>query len=441
MTLPEPSPTRGPAAGPAPPAGVDAMSLVRWTLVVFMALVAFASVMYAVGALDGLGGRGGGRAAARTPYHCPMHPSIVQDHPGECPICSMTLVPFGDEPARAPSTDGGAPAGLAPIELSPERIQMSGLRTAKVTREPLGAELRAVGTVTASERGQAQVSARFAGWVQQLLVSETGRVVRKGEALATIYSPDVLRAEQEYLTARKWAAAPEGSAAGGAPGLAEDARKRLELLGVAPQEIDELVRTGQPQRTVTLRAPAAGTIVRKTAVAGTYVQPGSELYAVADLSSVWLIAEVAERSAGRVRVGQPARLELTAYPGQTFKGRVALVSPTLDAESRTLRLRVELRNPGGKLKPGMYGTVFLDVPRAEALVVPSEAVVDTGDVQYVFVARGGGRFEPRVVEVGEHESGKAQIRRGLAEGDLVVTTANFLVDSESRLRAAVAGSR
>ncbi|HEV3032545.1 MAG TPA: efflux RND transporter periplasmic adaptor subunit, partial [Polyangia bacterium] len=284
---------------------------------------------------------------------------------------------------------------------------------------------------------------RFAGWVQQLLVSETGRVVRKGDALATIYSPDVLRAEQEYLTARKWAAAPEGegSTPSGAPGLAEDARKRLELLGVAPQEIDELVRTGQPQRTVTLRSPAAGTIVRKTAVAGTYVQPGSELYAVADLSSVWLIAEVAEQSAGRVRVGQPARLELTAYPGQAFKGRVALVSPTLDAESRTLRLRVELGNPGGKLKPGMYGTVFLDVPQGEALVVPSEAVVDTGDVQYVFVARGGGRFEPRVVEVGERESGKAQIRRGLAEGDLVVTTANFLVDSESRLRAAVAGSR
>lgn len=435
----------------APPPGVPAMSLVRWTLVVFMALVAFASVLYGVGAFDRLGkgpAGGPGAAAKRTLYHCPMHPSIVQDHPGECPICSMSLVPFTEGGAGHATPDaaaaGGlaAPPGLVPIELSPERIQLTGMRTARVSREPLRTELRTPGTIAASERGQAEINTRFAGWIQQLLVAETGRAVRKGEALATIYSPDVLRAEQELLTARKWSADPPGAATAGGPAdLADDARKRLELLGVAATDIEELLRTGQPHRSITIRSPVSGTVVRKSAVAGTYVQPGSELYAVADLSTVWILAEVEEQAVGRVRLGQGARLEVPAYPGQTFKGRVQFVSPVVDAGSRTLRVRVELRNPGGRLKPGMYGSVFLDLPRADALVVPTEAVVDTGDVQYVFVARGAGRFEPRRVRVGAREEGRAQILEGLADGETVVTTANFLIDSESRLRAALEGGR
>jgi Cu(I)/Ag(I) efflux system membrane fusion protein len=344
--------------------------------------------------------------------------------------------------AAAGAPDARGPAGLAAVELSPERIQLSGLRTARTVRAPFGGELRAVGAVAASERGQGQVTTRFAGWIEQLLVEETGRVVRKGQALATIYSPDVLRAEQEYLTARKWAEAPRPAGDGaGAPSLAADARRRLELLGVDGREIDDLSSAAEPPHAVTLRSPVTGTVLRKAAIAGAYVQPGSELFAVADLSTVWMVAEVPEQAAGRVRAGQAARIELDAFPGRPFAGRVQLVSPTVDADSRTLRVRVELRNADGALRPGMYGTVFLEAPQREALVVPAEAVVDTGDARYVFVARGEGRFEPRAVEVGDRQGGRAEIRAGLAEGELVVTTANFLLDSESRLRAAVEGSR
>jgi Cu(I)/Ag(I) efflux system membrane fusion protein len=440
--------------GPLPP-GLAAMSLVRWVLVIFMALLAFASVLYGTGALDKIAGlrHGPGSAAAKTVYHCPMHPSVAQDQAGECPICSMTLVPgpeAGLAPAPQPARSKTAETvpGLAPIDLSPERIQLTGMKTAKVVRQPLRTELRTVGAVTASERGLAQINTRFGGWIQQLLVAETGRKVRRGEALATVYSPDILRAEQEFLTARKWAAtaSPSRAPAGephehgeGNAGLAEDARKRLELLGVADQDIDEIARTGQLQRTITIRSPVTGTVIRRSAIAGGYIQPGSELFAVADLSNVWVVAEVYEHEVARVRVGQPARLELPSYPGQIFTGRVQFLYPTIDADSRTMRVRLEFRNAGGKLRPGMYGTVHLDVPAQEALVVPAAAVVDTGEMQVVFVAKERGRFEPRRVKVGGRADGNAQILEGVAEGEMVVTTANFLVDSESRLRAAIEG--
>jgi membrane fusion protein, copper/silver efflux system len=451
MSTPSPDGFEG---GRLPP-GLAAMSLVRWVLVIFMALLAFASVLYGTGAIDKLVGPGHGSAGVAKLYYCPMHPSVVQDHPGECPICSMTLVLKPESGATPPPQatmtvppPSAVVPGLAPIDLTPERIQLTGMKTAPVMRQPLRSELRTVGAVMASERGLAQINTRFAGWIQQLFVSETGRQVRRGEALATVYSPDVLRAEQELLTARKWAASTGGPPpAGGAlhghdeatAGLADDARKRLELLGVAPQEIDDVARTGQLQRTVTIRSPVSGTVIRKNVVAGGYIQPGSELYAVADLSNVWVVAEVYEHEVARVRIGQPARLELAAYSGQTFKGRVQFLYPTIDADSRTMRIRLEFRNPGAKLKPGMYGTVHLDVPQQEGLVVPSAAVVDTGEMQVVFVAKGAGHFEPRRVKVGARADGHTQILEGVTEGETVVTTANFLVDSESRLRAAIEG--
>jgi Cu(I)/Ag(I) efflux system membrane fusion protein len=328
-----------------------------------------------------------------------------------------------------------------PVELTPERIQLSGIRTAPAKREPLRSVVRASGVISPSERGMAQINIRFAGWIQKLRVSETGRQVRKGEILATIYSPDVLRAQQELITARGWAQGSPAGAAHGLPvgNLTEDARRRLELLGVADTEIAEIERAGQPVRDMPVRSPVAGTVIRKDAVEGAYVQPGSILYTVADLSTVWVVAEVSESDVRRVRVGQAARLELPAYPGQTFVGKVSFVYPMLDAQTRTLRLRVELRNPKQLLRPGMYGTILLELPASEGLVVPSEAVVDTGEVQYVFVAKPGGRFEPRQVKVGARADGRAEILDGLRADEVVVTTANFLIDSESRLRAAVAG--
>lgn len=509
MSASEGAPTGDPELAEHVPPGVRTMAIVRWVLVGIMALAAVGSLLYATGGLEKLAGAGH-KSGGGTLYYCPMHPSVVQDHPGECPICSMTLVPKSESGGSAPSkpaaptsdgmgaagskpaasdkyycpmhpnrtsndpnarcpdcgmkmvpklsaksADSGMPAmtmsasqspgvpGLAPVDLSPERIQLTGMRTGEAKREPLRSELRTVGVVSENERGLAQINTRFAGWVQKLMVAETGRKVSRGQVLATIYSPDVLRAEQEYITARRWSA-PGGPAVGGEHGissanLAEDARRRLELLGLAEPELAELGKTGQALRDVAIRSPVNGTVIRRDAVEGSYVQPGASLFAVADLSTVWVIADVYEHELRRVRVGQAARLNVTAYPGETFTGKVQFLYPTIDPETRTMRVRLEFRNPKQTLKPGMYATVRLDLPPTEGLVVPAEAVVDTGEVQYVFIAKPGGHFEPRRVKVGGRTDGDAEILDGLAEGETVVTTSNFLIDSESRLRAAIEG--
>jgi Cu(I)/Ag(I) efflux system membrane fusion protein len=343
--------------------------------------------------------------------------------------------------------------GLAPIELTPERIQLIGMRTATVERAPLADSLRTVGVVAANERGLAQISVRFSGWVQQLLVAETGRHVKKGEVLATIYSPEVIRAEQELLTARGWAARA-GTGGGeaapadvGPPGSLGDlgaaARRRLELLGIAAPEIDAVIARGKPADSVPIRSPVDGFVTARNVVPGAAVQPGPPLFEVANLSRVWVLADVFEHDAARLHVGQKGSLELTAFPGEHFDGRVQFIYPTVAASTRTLKVRLELANragPGGvKLRPGMYGNVSLALPAAVGLVVPAEALVDTGEHQYVFVATGGGRFEPRAVTVGARTGDKVQIASGLSAGETVVATGNFLIDSESRLRAAIAG--
>jgi membrane fusion protein, copper/silver efflux system len=443
----EPPPLEAPKAVPP---GVRAMSIVRWILVVAAALVATASILSYAGVLDG----GKTTAASAELYHCPMHPAVVQDHPGECPICSMTLVPKPKGKVKAsgkaapPEPKADVP-GLGPVDLTPERVQLIGMRTATVKREALGGELRTTGVVGANERGLAQITTRFAGWVQKLSVSTTGERVRRGQVLATIYSPDVLRAEQELLVASGWnAGQPGGSGshehdAPALTGLATSARRRLELLGISAQEIDEVLRSGKPSEAVAIRSPVEGYVVSKNAVAGVALQPGTVLFEVADLSSVWVTADVYELDVSRVHVGQRARFELASYPGEIHTGKVQFVYPVLDGQSRTLKVRLELRNrsdrSGPRLRPGMYGAVYLNLPGATGLMVPAEAVVDTGEMHYVFVAKDGGHFEPRLVKVGARTQGKVEIAGGLAEGERVVTTGNFLIDSESRLRAAIEG--
>jgi len=445
------------------------MSVVRWVIVGAAALAATVSIVSYVRARHGTPAGHApsgdqGRAASASPsaqlYYCPMHVSVVQDHPGECPICSMTLVPKPVGQGAPDRPGSSAVPGLAEVDLSPDRIQLVGMRTATVKREVLGGELRAVGVVVPNERGLAQVSPRFAGWIQQLLVSETGTRVRRGQTLALVYSPEVLRAEEELLVARGWNASGRdhaGSARGAAsataplPGLDADARRRLELLGVADREIDEVLRGGKALDAIPLRSPVDGTVVAKAAVAGGAVQPGTVLFEVADLSLVWVTVEIPEQDVARVHVGQKARFELTAFPGEAHDGKVQLISPVLDASARTVRVRLELRNridrDGPRLRPGMSGTVRFDpaalspaAAAAPALVVPAEALVDTGQARYVFVAKPGGHFEPRPVKVGARAGDRVELLSGVAEGETVVTTGNFLLDSESRLRAAIAGA-
>lgn len=426
-----------------PPRGARAMAVVRWGIVLATALVACGTIWH-FAATPGAG------AAVGQRYYCPMHPSVVQDHPGQCPICSMTLVPMPQATVPATPAPSAAPAGMAPVELTPERIQLIGMKTAVVKREALGGELRTVGVVEANERGLAQVNARFSGWIQKLPVSATGERVRRGQVLATIYSPEVLRAEQELLVSNGWKAeaATETGAAhdhdpGGVAGLAVEARRRLELLGVAPQDIDEVVASGKPAAATPVRSPVEGYVFGKTALVGLAVQPGTVLFQVADLSTVWVTADVFEQDLGRLHVGQKARLELSAYPGEISVGKVQFVYPTLDPASRTLRVRLEFRNrfdrSGPRLRPGMSGTVRFDLPPTTGLMVPAQAVVDTGDARYLFVAGPGGHFEPRVVKLGARLGDHVEVLGGVAEGETVVTTGNFLIDSESRLRAAIQG--
>jgi Cu(I)/Ag(I) efflux system membrane fusion protein len=438
------------------PAGLRTMSVVRWVLVIATGALAALSIAYASGALARRSS-GGARSEHAQLYYCPMHPSVVRDHPGECPICSMTLIPKPEGPtpkAATAAADARPVPGLSEVDLTPERIQLIGMRTAKVERAALAGSLRTVGVIAANERGLAEISVRFSGWVQQLMASETGRHVKRGEVLATVYSPEVLRAEQEYLTARGWeekaGAAPAPDHHGGVEGaiqtgLAADARRRLELLGIAAPEIDAIAARGRAADSVPIRSPAEGYVTARNVVPGAAIQAGAPLFEVADLSKVWLLADVFERDAARLRVGQKASLELTAYPGERFAGRVQFIYPTLNPSTRTLRVRLEFANHAGpsgvKLRPGMYGNVALELPAASGLVIPSEALVDTGEHQYVFVAKPEGRFEPRTVRVGGRAGDKVQIADGLAEGETVVTTGNFLIDSESRLRAAVEGQR
>jgi Cu(I)/Ag(I) efflux system membrane fusion protein len=462
----------------APP-GTRTMAIVRWSLVALMALAAVAAWV------DHVRTSRAAHQPAGEQYLCPMHPQIVTAQKGECPICGMDLVPAGaakaggaqgpagaearytcpmhpafvttDPKARCPDcgmklvplppAEAAAPAGppvpgLAPVELTPERVQLIGMRSVPAVRQALAASIRAVGFVAANESSLVSVNIRFSGWVEQLAVGQTGQLVQKGEVLASVYSPEMLNAQQVFLNAIKWTDRKPGGT-GQSPAIANDlerdARLRLELLGVAPQDIDAIADAGQPQRSVNVRAPVRGFVSRKSVLKGLYVQAGNELFQLADLSTVWVLVDVYESEIPRIKVGQQATFELKAYPGRKYPGRVQFIYPALNPGSRTLQARVELHNPSLELKPGMFGDVTLELGAAEAVVVPSEALIDTGEHQYVFVDRGAGRYEPRAVQAGASSGGRVAILDGLAAGEQVVTTANFLLDSESRLRAAVEG--
>jgi len=456
-----------------PPRGVRTMAVFRWILVAVMAVVAALSVTHSFGLVSSESA-----SAEAAHYYCPMHPQVVQDHPGECPICSMTLVKkesSGKTTSPAPSTGsdkpspekaadaapaaperpvtavGSAPGraqgvpGLVPIELGFDRVQTIGVRTATATVEELSAELRTVGFVSADEARLARVHTRFSGWIEQLDAAVTGQKVSRGQVLASLYNLELLPAQQEFLASRRWnsggvAGAPSamGPAIGGE--LEKDARARLELFGMSPAEIERVAETGKPIRTVAVTAPIGGYVIAKSAVQGAYVQPDTQLFEIADLSKVWVLADIYEYELGRVSVGQVADVLMGAYPSERFTGKVGFIYPAVDASTRTLRVRIELDNKGMRLRPGMYGDVVIRQGGARGVVIPAEALVDTGEYQYVFVTKDGGRFEPRRVRAGPRAADKVQILEGLAPGEVVVTTANFMIDSESRLRAAIEGA-
>jgi Cu(I)/Ag(I) efflux system membrane fusion protein len=384
-----------------------------------------------------------GAASPKTQmYQCPMHPQILQDHPGDCPLCGMKLVPL--DPAGGEAMPQGTGAGdrmdtHVAVTIDPQRQQLIGLRTEPVAEGPVSGEVRAVGRVAVDETRVRRVNVKVEGFVEKLFVDFTGKPVAKGAPLFSLYSPEFVSAQREYLLALKTQKAlAEGSLQASGRDLLEAARRRLMLWDVPRNAIDQLEKTGEAQRALTLRSPISGVVTAKNVVEGARLTPADAPFEITDLSRIWVLVEVYESELDRAKVGFPAEFRIQAFPGRTYQGRVAFVDPVLDPKTRTLKLRLEFANPGGDLKPEMFGDVVLKGPAHRGLLVPLDAVLDAGSRKVVFVALGEGTFAPREVTTGITTGEKIEIRSGLKAGEAVVVRANFLVDSESRLKAALA---
>ncbi len=339
----------------------------------------------------------------------------------------------------APDSMAGM-AGMSPdgaVRLTASQLTTFGVTFGTVEQRTLSTSVRTVGTVMMDESRMASVTPKVNGFVERLYVNTTGQAVRRGQPLADVYSPDLLAAQEELLLARRLDRTVGQSAVPGVPSssgeLLAAARRRLRLWDVSETQIDEVLRTGRARRTVTLYSPVSGVVTEKKVVVGQAVQAGMELYTLADLSEIWVDVQVRETEAANVRAGTGADVEFATYPGRTYKGRVSFIYPTITEQTRSVRARVSVANSEGQLRPGMYATVRLSSPTRSALTVPRAAVVQTGERAVVFVDQGKGALRPLDVETGASAGDYVEILAGLEPGQRVVTSAQFLLDSESNL--------
>jgi Cu(I)/Ag(I) efflux system membrane fusion protein/cobalt-zinc-cadmium efflux system membrane fusion protein len=333
-----------------------------------------------------------------------------------------------------------AEAPLAPVQLTPQRMQSIGVKLGSAGFKQIAAELRVTGSVEADERRIAYVQTRFPGWIRKVYADATYQYISKGQPLFTIYSPDLVTTEQEYLLAKKNSeslqASTVSSVATGAQTLLAAARARLAQWEVPASEIEKLEATGKVITDLTFESPVSGYITEKNVLPNMYVQPETRLYTVSDLSTVWVYAQVFQSDLGKIKPGDPAEITVDAYPGKNFRGRVDSILPQVDLSTRTARVRLILPNPGLKLTPGMYVNVLLRTPLGRQLVLPAAAIFHSGTRQIVFVSHGDGQFEPREVQTGLQVGEQVIITKGIHAGEPIVTSANFLIDSESQLQAA-----
>ena len=415
-------------------------------------------------------------------WTCPMHPHILEEEPGTCPICAMDLVPVNGEGASraAPPAEGDreilfyrnpmdptltstVPAkdemGMdyvpvyademeqeaahgATVSIDPIVVQNMNVQTALVERRDLSQEIRTVGYLEYDQERMVTVTTKYSGWVEKVYVNYIGEPVEKGQPLFEIYSPELVQTQQELLSAIEYAGKFDSTSTGAgrrASALVDSARERLRYWDISSEQIDTLERTGEVIRTLQVVAPASGLIMKRMAgLEGMAVRPGLEVYHIADLRSIWLSVEIFEHQVAQIDIGSAAEVELTYFPGEIFRGTVRFIEPELSDATRTLRMKIEVPNPAGRLRAGMFATVRFHPTTAEqALIVPTQAVLRTGQRNMVIVDLGEGTFAPREVVTGHESGGEVEILRGLAEGERIVTSSQFLIDSESSLQAAV----
>lgn len=465
-----------------------------WVLVVLLSLGGGVAggVWLARQGLPGVTGPAAGTADRATAelggenkqlYTCGMHPNVIQDHPGDCPICGMKLTPLHTEdqggvetknkpqerkilywrapmdPSYVSDKPGQSPMGmdLVPVYadesqaatgptiiIDPVTIQNMGIRTSVVRRGPLIKTIRTVGRVDYDEKTVSYIDTKFDGWIERLYVDETGVQVEKGDALFDIYSPKLWQAQEEYLAAlrgvERLAGSPMAEVRNEAQRLVEAAAVQLRYYDITDEQIAELRRTGKSRKTLTIYAPASGIVTEKMALEGMYVKPGMRLYTIADLSKVWVYVDIYEYQLPWIRIGQLATMSLPYIPREVFTGRLVYIYPYLDERTRVVKIRLEFPNPRLELKPGMYTNIALqcDLGRT-ALLIPREAYIDSGTRKVAFVSLGEGKFQPRDIQTGvEAEKGFVEVLYGLDVGDPIVTSGQFLLDSESKLREAIA---
>ncbi len=388
----------------------------------------------------------GRKKAAEGYYTCPMHPEVVSDKPGRCPKCGMfleykqaadSLSEHGTHPADTvhdASTAESQIPGLAPITLELARQQLIGVRTSKAVRETIGDSLRLFGELTVDETKLRKLQLRVSGWIKKLFLNQTGQAVDRGDTIALIYSPELYQAMSEFknlLNSPLMESSPQIRAA---------TREKLILLGLSDADIDEIEEGTEPTPDYALRSPLRGFVIEKNVIEGQRIDPTQEIATIADLSTVWVLAGVYEHDIPYIKTGQRAEVKIEGFPDLIFKGRIGLIYPDFSLDSRSGKVRIELSNEGFRLRPGMLAEINVAADSKSLLTVPSEAVIDGGVHRYVFVVHDKTHFEPRLVTTGISIGERTAIETGLREGEEVVTSANFLIDSEGRLKAAMIGS-